>query len=140
MLNMKMKTPMKCSLTFLPILVLLQCCLFACAPGFINGSPVETIEIKAENVQRDGVPLTIENLSTGDAYWEWQLIDSEDGSIEEISTDFSPNLTLEKGRYDVLVTAKNGNDKSRDTSADISPCSQRFLPRARPTKSLISQR
>ena len=108
---MKIKTPMKCSLSFLPLLLLLQCCLFACAAGSLNGTPVETIEIRADNVQRDGVPFKIENLSTGDAYWEWQIIDAEDGSIEEISNDFSPNLSLNKGRYDVLVTAKNGDHK-----------------------------
>jgi len=70
MLNMTIKTPTKYSIPLAFCLLFIQYCLFACAPTFLGGVPVELIEIKADNVQRDGVEFTIENESVGDAYWE----------------------------------------------------------------------
>lgn len=96
------------------VLGLLLSCFGACASyGKKNLSVINSIEINAEGIQRDKVPFTITNLTSGLAEWEWQVIDSETGHRIATSAEQQPNFSLHTGCYDVLVTARGVNVLTR---------------------------
>ncbi len=90
---------------------------------------IEAIDIAPVNVQRDKKKFTIHNLSRGTAHWEFDVIDSETGSIVASQSGPSPTFLLRPGTYDLIVEAKGINTLTRHFRRMISVLPKTFNER-----------
>lgn len=105
------------SLFYLLLLPLVFESLFsACTPpSTVQDSVtwVNAITINAPGIQRENTSFTLKNLSKAIAHWEYKIMDAESGKVMHTTTEFNPVISLPRGCYDVLVTAKGKNTLAR---------------------------
>lgn len=99
------------------LIVLLS--LFTSTGGGLSGNnyvpDLKAIEINVESIQRERTPFTIYNHTrpAENLHWSWEIIDSETEKTVFTSNEFSPQLRLNEGAYDVVVTASGNTTLTR---------------------------